>query len=111
MFHAGFEPLRKVADPGRTDRVKPGKAPSRTRQTEVRSGPTGRILDAYARGAGAAFHTGGPVHNDITFIALTIVFFVACGLLTIACDRIIGPDPVEDELGDDLTEAAEEVAA
>jgi len=51
------------------------------------------------------------VHNDIAFIALTIVFFVACGLLTIACDRIIGPDPVEDELGDDLTEAAEEVAA
>jgi len=36
------------------------------------------------------------VHNDIAFIALTIVFFVLAGLLTVACDRIIGPDPVED---------------
>jgi hypothetical protein len=35
------------------------------------------------------------VHNDVVFIALTIVFFVLAGLLTIACDRIIGPDPVE----------------
>jgi hypothetical protein len=36
------------------------------------------------------------VHNDFAFIALTIVFFVAAGLLTIACDKIIGPDPVEE---------------
>ena len=44
--------------------------------------------------------TGGPVHNDIAFILLTIVFFVLAGLLTIACDHIIGPDPVE-ELDDE----------
>jgi len=36
------------------------------------------------------------VHNDFAFILLTIVFFVAAGFLTIACDRIIGPDPVEE---------------
>ncbi len=36
------------------------------------------------------------MHNDVAFIALTIVFFVLAGLLTIACDRIIGPDPVEE---------------
>ena len=36
------------------------------------------------------------MHNDVVFIALTIVFFVLAGLLTIACDRIIGPDPVEE---------------
>lgn len=36
------------------------------------------------------------MHNDIAFIALTIVFFVLAGLLTVACDRIIGPDPVEE---------------
>ena len=36
------------------------------------------------------------MHNDFAFIALTIVFFVAAGLLVVACDRIIGPDPVED---------------
>ena len=35
------------------------------------------------------------MHNDVAFIALTIVFFVLAGLLTVACDRIIGPDPVE----------------
>ena len=35
------------------------------------------------------------MHNDAAFVALTIVFFVLAGLLTIACDRIIGPDPVE----------------
>jgi hypothetical protein len=48
--------------------------------------------------------TGGPVHNDVAFIALTIVFFVLAGLLTVACDHIIGPDPVEeleDESRDD----------
>jgi hypothetical protein len=48
--------------------------------------------------------TGGPVHNDIVFIALTIVFFVLAGLLTIACDRIIGPDPVEEPVEGELTE-------
>jgi len=37
------------------------------------------------------------VHNDVAFIALTIVFFLAAGLLTVACDRIIGPDAVEEE--------------
>ena len=47
--------------------------------------------------------TGGPVHNDFAFIALTIVFFVLAGLLTVACDKIIGPDPVE-ELEDETTE-------
>ena len=36
------------------------------------------------------------MHNDIAFIALTIVFFVLAGLLTVACDHIIGPDPVEE---------------
>ncbi len=36
------------------------------------------------------------MHNDFAFIALTIVFFVLAGLLTVACDKIIGPDPVED---------------
>ena len=39
------------------------------------------------------------MHNDVAFIALTIVFFLAAGLLTVACDRIIGPDPVEEEEG------------
>ena len=48
------------------------------------------------------------MHNDIAFIALTIVFFVLAGLLTVACDRIIGPDPVEDA-EDETTE--EQVAA
>ena len=45
------------------------------------------------------------MHNDVAFIALTIAFFVLAGLLTVACDRIIGPDPVEEE------EAAEERVA
>ena len=45
------------------------------------------------------------MHNDFAFIALTIVFFVVAGLLVVACDRIIGPDPVEVEL-DDATEEA-----
>ena len=45
------------------------------------------------------------MHNDFAFIALTIAFFVLAGLLTVACDRIIGPDPGEEE------EAAEERAA
>jgi len=35
------------------------------------------------------------VENDLTYIALTIVFFVLAGLLTLACDKIIGPDPIE----------------
>jgi len=48
------------------------------------------------------------VHNDFAFIALTIVFFVLAGLLTVACDRIIGPDPVYDE-EDETSE--EQVAA
>ena len=49
------------------------------------------------------------MHNDVAFIALTIVFFVLAGLLTIACDRIIGPDPVEEPLEDGMSE--EPVAA
>jgi hypothetical protein len=53
------------------------------------------MLNAHARSAGAG-STGGPVHNDFAFIVLTIVFFVLAGLLTVACDRIIGPDPVEE---------------
>ena len=44
------------------------------------------------------------MHNDVAFVALTIVFFVLAGLLTIACDRIIGPDPVEEPLEDGLGE-------
>ena len=43
------------------------------------------------------------MHNDFAFIVLTIVFFVAAGLLTIACDRIIGPDPVEEPLEDETS--------
>jgi len=53
------------------------------------------MIDSGARDAGVDT-TGGPVHNDVAFIALTIVFFVLAGLLTVACDRIIGPDPVEE---------------
>jgi hypothetical protein len=48
------------------------------------------------------------VHNDFAFIALTIVFFVVAGLLVVACDRIIGPDPVQD--AEDM-ETEESVAA
>jgi hypothetical protein len=67
------------------------------------------MVDRHARSAGVD-HAGGPVHNDFAFIALTIVFFVAAGLLVVACDRIIGPDPVEDV--DDAEDAtSEEVAA
>ena len=60
------------------------------------------MMDHSARGAGVD-STGGPVHNDFAFIALTIVFFVLAGFLTIACDRIIGPDPVEEPLEDETT--------
>ena len=49
------------------------------------------------------------MNNDLTFIAITIVFFVLAGLLTVACDRIIGPDPVEEPVEDETTE--EQVAA
>jgi hypothetical protein len=43
------------------------------------------------------------VHNDFAFIALTILFFAgACGL-TVACDRIIGPDPVEATMEDETS--------
>ena len=49
------------------------------------------------------------MHNDVAFIALTIVFFVLAGLLTVACDRIIGPDPTDELLEDDA--AGEQVAA
>ena len=49
------------------------------------------------------------MHNDVAFIALTIVFFVLAGLLTVACDRIIGPDPVEEPIEDEAT--AGQVAA
>ena len=44
------------------------------------------------------------MHNDVAFIALTIVFFVLAGLLTVACDRIIGPDPVEEPVEDEASE-------
>ena len=47
--------------------------------------------------------------NDFTFIAITIVFFVLAGLLTVVCDRIIGPDPVEEPVEDETTE--EQLAA
>jgi len=60
------------------------------------------------RGAGAD-SLGGPVNNDLTFIVITIAFFVLAGLLTVACDRIIGPDPVEEPVEDETTE--EQVAA
>ena len=49
------------------------------------------------------------MHNDVAFIALTIAFFVLAGLLTVACDRIIGPDPVEEPADDEAT--GEQVAA
>ena len=49
------------------------------------------------------------MHNDFAFISLTIVFFVLAGLLTIACDRIIGPDPVEEPI--DEHEPQEQLAA
>ncbi len=39
----------------------------------------------------------------------TIVFFVLAGLLTVVCDRIIGPDPVYDE--DEMETTDEPVAA
>jgi hypothetical protein len=45
-----------------------------------------------------------PMHNDFTFIAIVIAFFVAAGLLTVACDRIIGPDPVEESFDDEGTQ-------
>ena len=47
------------------------------------------------------------MHNDVAFIALTIVFFVLAGLLTVACDHIIGRDPVEE----DATATEEQLAA
>ncbi len=51
------------------------------------------------------------MHNDFAFIALTIVFFVLAGLLTVACDRIIGPDPIADEDEDEIETTDEPVAA
>ena len=45
------------------------------------------------------------MHNDFAFITLTIVFFVLAGLLTVACDHIIGPDPVEDVEDETVDEA------
>ena len=50
------------------------------------------------------------MHNDFAFITLTIVFFVLAGLLTVACDKIIGPDPVED-VEDETPETPIEVEA
>ena len=44
------------------------------------------------------------MHNDVAFIALTIAFFLLAGLLVVACDRIIGPDPVEEPVEDEATE-------
>jgi hypothetical protein len=49
------------------------------------------------------------VENDLTYIALTVVFFVLAGLLVVACDKIIGPDPTE--LGVEEGLEAERVAA
>ncbi len=49
------------------------------------------------------------MNNDLTFIAITVVFFVLAGLLTVACDRIIGPDPADEPVEDEMTE--EQVAA
>ncbi len=49
------------------------------------------------------------MENDLTYIALTIVFFVLAGLLAVACDKIIGPDPVELGVEEGLEE--ERVAA
>jgi hypothetical protein len=86
----------------RSGGVKTGRGASHTRQ-EVRSHVFGvRMMDDSARSAGVEL-TGGPVHNDFAFIVLTVVFFVAAGLLTIACDRIIGADPVEEPLEDETT--------
>ncbi|HLI56977.1 MAG TPA: hypothetical protein VKY26_08055 [Actinomycetota bacterium] len=49
------------------------------------------------------------MQNDLTYIALTIVFFALAGLLTIACDKIIGPDPVDTQADAEIE--AEPVAA
>ncbi len=51
------------------------------------------------------------MHNDFAFVALTIMFFVLAGLLTIACDRIIGPDPVEVPFGETTNPEQENLAA
>ena len=44
------------------------------------------------------------MNNDVVFVAITIAFFALAGLFTIACDRIIGPDPVEEALEDQTAE-------
>ena len=73
--------------------------PARARHRRVKRGPLRTPTGAswlHAPEVRAFGSTGGPVHNDFAFITLTIVFFVLAGLLTVACDKIIGPDPVEE---------------
>ena len=35
------------------------------------------------------------MENDLTYLVIIFAFFALAGLLTLACDKIIGPDPVE----------------
>jgi hypothetical protein len=49
------------------------------------------------------------VENDLTYVAMIVVFFVLAGLLTLACDKIIGPDPAEAPVEDQAEQ--ERVAA
>jgi len=50
------------------------------------------------------------MENDLTYIVIIFAFFALAGLLTLACDKIIGPDPV-DAVSEDEDVETEEVAA
>ena len=41
---------------------------------------------------------------DLLFVIITIAFFVLCVGYVRVCDRIIGPDPVEEPVEGELTE-------
>ena len=47
------------------------------------------------------------MHNDFTFIAIIVAFFALAGLLTVACDHIIGRDAIEPALDEEPTEERE----
>ena len=57
------------------------------------------------------------MRNDLTFVAITIAFFVIAALFVVACDRIIGSDEValatrgDDARGPEPDDQAEQVAA
>ena len=44
--------------------------------------------------------------RDIVYIALTLAFFGLAALFVVACDRIVGPDPLEGSDDAGLDEAA-----